>query len=141
MGYCDLDDIRDGMDEEEIIRYTDDYDTGLVNTSVTDKAIEGAGAMIDAHLATRLTVPVDPVPDILRELAVDIAIYKICSRRSQAPEEIRVKYEDAIRFLEKVASGKTTIPGASAAPASRSNDRVSMSGSDRIFSRDKMKGF
>lgn len=141
MTYCTLDDIRDMMDEDEIIRYTDDYDQGIVNTSVTDKAIAGAGALIDSHLATRLSVPVSPVPDIIKDLAVDIAIYKICSRRSQAPEEIRTKYDDAVKYLEKAAAGKIAIPGAVSAPDSMSNDGVSMSTSTRIFSRDKMNGF
>lgn len=139
--YCTLTDILDMMDEAEIIRYTDDTDTGLVNTDVTDKAILGAGALIDSHLAVRYTVPVSPVPDIVVELAVDIAIYKICSRRGQSPEEIRKKYEDAIKYLEKVASGKIVLSGAAAAPSGAGSDAVTITTSPRIFSRDTMTEF
>ncbi|OGV64132.1 MAG: hypothetical protein A2283_12435 [Lentisphaerae bacterium RIFOXYA12_FULL_48_11] len=139
--YCTLNDILDMMDEAEIIRYTDDDDTGAVNTAVTDKAITGAGALIESHLAVRYTVPVSPAPDIVRELAVDIAIYKIQSRRGQSPEEIRKKYEDAIKYLEKVASGKIILPGASAAPTGIGSDAVTITTSTRIFSRESMKGY
>jgi len=141
MAYCTLDDIKDMMDAEEIIRFTDDADAGVVNTSVTDKAIAGADALIDSHIGTRYTVPVSPVPDIIVDLASDIAIYKIYSRRSGAPDEIRQKYDDAVKYLEKVAAGKIIIPDATSAPTSSSNDAVIITSSDKIFSRDKMKGF
>ena len=139
MPYCTLDDIKAMMDEDEIIRYTDDYDAGLVNTSVTDKAIAGADALIDSHIAARYSVPVSPVPDIIAGLAVDIAIYRIYSRRSQAPDDIRQKYDDAVRYLEKAAAGKVIIPGADSAPAGKGDDAVTIT-SARIFSRDSMKG-
>lgn len=139
--YCTLDDILAMMDEAEVIRYTDDDDTGAINTDVTDKAIAGAGALIDSHLAVRYSVPVSPVPDILLDLAVDIAVYKISSRRGQSPEEIRKKYEDAIKYLEKVAAGKIVLPGASAAPTGSGSDAVAITTSPRIFSRDSMKEY
>ncbi|MBU1193967.1 MAG: DUF1320 domain-containing protein [Proteobacteria bacterium] len=141
MAYCTLNDIQDMMDEDEIIRFTDDTGAGTINTDVTDKAISGADALIDSYLASRYSVPVTPVPDILLNFAVDIAIYKICSRRSQAPEEVRTKYEDAIKWLEKVASGKVKISSAASAPASQSNDGPVITTSPRIFSRDSLRGF
>jgi len=141
MAYCTLDDIKDMMDEDEIIRFTDDADAGVVNTSVTDKAIAGADALIDSHIGSRYSVPVDPVPDIIVDLACDIAIYKLYSRRSAAPDEIRQKYEDAVKYLEKVAAGKIIIPDATAASTSASNDAVIITASDKIFSRDTMEGF
>jgi phage gp36-like protein len=141
MAYCTLTDIKDMMDEDEIIRFTDDADAGVVNTSVTDKAIKGADALIDSHIASRYSVPVSPVPDIIAELACDIAIYKICSRRSQAPEEIRLKYDDAVKHLGKIAAGKVLIPAATSASESASDDAVIITSGTRKFSRDSMDGF
>jgi phage gp36-like protein len=141
MPYCTLDDIKAGMDEDEIIRYTDDSDTGAIDTGATDKAIARADALIDAHIAARYTVPVTPVPDMLNAIAVDIVIYQIYSRRGQAPDEIRTKYDDAVKFLEKVSAGRVILPMAASAPESRSSGTVAISTSPRIFSRDTMKGF
>ncbi len=142
MAYCTLDDIRDMMDEEEIIRYTDDHDQGIINTNATDKAISGADAYIDSLIASRYSVPVLPVPDIILGYAVDIAIYKIYTRRGRAaPEGIRNKYDDAVKWLEKVAAGKAKIPGIASAPSGSSGDSVSIDSSDRKFSRDSLKGF
>lgn len=141
MPYCTLDDILGGIDEEDVVSYTDDFDTGLVNMANVDKAILGADALIDSFVARRYTVPVDPVTDMIRELAVDIAIYKICSRRSQAPEERRQKYDDAVKYLEKIASGKAVLPEAASAPAGSSDHAVSVSSNTRVFSRESMKGY
>jgi len=141
MPYCTLEDILDSMDEDEVIGYTDDADTGSVNTEATDKAIAGADALIDAHIASKYGIPLSPVPDIINSLAVDIAIYKISSRRGGAPEGIRKKYEDAVKFLEKVSSGKVHIPGAASAPITSSNGSVKLTSDPRIFTRDTMGGF
>ena len=141
MPYCTLDDIKDMMDEEEIIRFTDDAGAGVVNTDVTDKAIAGADALIDSHIGSRYSVPVSPVLDIIVALACDIAIYKLYSRRSAAPEEIRKKYDDAIKYLEKAAAGKIIIPGATSSSTSSSDDAVIITTSERKFSRDTMEGF
>jgi len=141
MPYCTLSNIKAMMDEDEIIRFTDDYDAGIINTSVTDKAIAGADALIDSHIAKRYSVPVSPVPDIVLDLAVDIAIYKIYSRRSQPPDEIRRKYDDAVKYLEKVAAGKIIIPDATAAATSTSDTAVTITSGTRKFSRTTLEGF
>lgn len=139
--YCTLDDILAMIDEEDVISYTDDVGSGVMATRVTDKAISGADALINSYLAKRYNVPVDPVPEIIVELAVDIAIYKICSRRSQAPEERRQKYDDAVKYLDKIASGKAVLPGAALVPASSSSGVVNITSGPRIFGRDSLKGF
>ena len=141
MPYCTLEDILDSMDENDVILHTDDADTGAVNTDATDKAIAGADALIDAHIASKYSIPLSPVPDIINSLAVDIAIYKISSRRGAVPEEIRTKYSDAVKFLEKVATGKVVLPGAASAPATASTGAVKISSDTRIFTRNTMGGF
>ena len=86
-------------------------------------------------------MPIDPVPEIIGELAVDIAIYKICSRRDQAPEERRNKYKDAVKHLDKIASGKVILPDAVSAPAASSSGVVNITSTTRVFGRDSLKGF
>jgi len=141
MAYCDLNDILGQMDEADVIRYTDDAGTGSVNTDAVNKAIAGADAIINGHISARYNVPLSPVPAIITTLAVDIAGYKIGSRRGSAPEDVRKKFEDAVRFLDKVSSGKAFIPGATSAPASASNDAVKITSDTRLFTRSSMGGF
>ena len=56
MPYCTLDNILDSMDEADVIGYTDDDDTGAVNTDATDKAIVGADALINLHIAAKYKI-------------------------------------------------------------------------------------
>ncbi len=141
MPYCTLEDIYGSMEESDVIGYTDDAGLNTVDETRTTQAIDGAGSLIDAYLAKRYTVPLDPVPGMIRELAVDIAIYKICSRRDQAPDGRRKKYEDAIRFLERIAEGKALVPGASGASGKESDNSCFLTSDPRIFSRGSLGGF
>lgn len=141
MAYCTLDNIKAMMDEEDLISFTDDVGAGVVDTDVTDEAIADADAEIDSYVMTRYSVPLNPVPAIIKKQSVDIAIYNICSRRQRVSDEVRQRYEDVIKFLEKVPAGKVGIAGAASAPASSSNDAVTITSNTKIFSRDKMEGF
>ncbi len=141
MSYCTLEDIYGSMEESDVIGYTDDAGANTVDETRTTQAIDGAGALIDAYLAKRYTVPLAPVPGMIRELAVDIAIYKICSRRDQAPEGRRKKYEDAIRLLEKIAEGKAMVPGAAQSTGKSSDGACDLTSDPRVFSRASLAGF
>ncbi len=57
MSYCVLEDIYGAMEESDVIGYTDDAGTNTVDETRTTQAIDGAGALIDAYLAKRYTVP------------------------------------------------------------------------------------
>ena len=141
MGYCELADILGVMDEEDVIQYTNDADgTGVVMDKV-DQAIAGATALIDAHLGRRYAVPLDPVPELIRDLACEIAAYKISGRKSAAPEEWRQRYKDGVRVLERLGDGKSVIPGAVAMGSGKSSHSVKFSSCPRIFDRKSMGGW
>lgn len=141
MAYCDLDDLKAKMGEEELISLTDDEDTGAVNTGVTDQMIVSAGALIDAYCARRYTVPFDPVPEMVKSVAVDIAAYKLFSKVGRAGDNIRNEYKDAVGFLKDVAAKKADIDGATIADTGKSSDQVVITTPGRVFSRAKMEGF
>jgi len=134
MAYCTLDDIKEQIPESELIQLTDDEDLGIVDASITDRAIADADAEINSYCAERYTVPFDPVPDIIRKRSVDIAIYNLFSRRQIYNENRSSRHKDDIRFLERVSSGSVSLgPNA---PAETSQDTVGVSTvkTDRIFS-------
>lgn len=141
MVYCTLDDIYGSIDAQDVIDYTDDEDTGAVNMIRVDQAIAGAGALIDSHMGGRYVVPLNPVPDMILELAVDIAIYKIASRRGKAPEGRREKFDDAVKLLEKIAAGKAVVPGAASAATESGNHPVKITSAGKVFSRESLKGW
>lgn len=141
MAYSAQSDILEQMDETTLIQLTDDAGGGEADGDKVTRAIADADATIDAYCQGRYTVPLSPVPDKIRSVSVDIAIYNLYSRRDDtAPETRKDRYKDAIRFLEKVAEGKIDLGSATPA-AETTGNAVSIDQNDRIFTRDKMTGF
>ena len=141
MAYCDYPDILGAMDEEDVIAYTNDGDGDSVNMARVDQAVAGATALIDSHLGRRYGLPLNPIPEVIRDLAVDIAVYKIAGRKSDPGEEWRLKYKDAVRMLERMADGKAVVPGAVAVASGAGDHSVSFSSNSRVFGRDSMGGW
>jgi len=141
MAYSTKSDILEQLDEETLIQLTDDDGQGLVDDDKVTRAIADADATVDAYCQGRYSVPIDPVPDKVRQVSVDLAIYNLYSRRDDtAPETRKDRNKEAIRFLEKVADGKIDLGSAAPAPET-TGDAVDIDYNDRIFTRDKLKGF
>ena len=144
MSYSSLDDIKKLIPEETIIQLTDDENLGFVNQSRIDEAIAQADAEIDSYCGGRYTVPLSPVPDIIRKISVDIAIYNLYSRRVEVIPETRAeRYKNAIRQLEGIAKGTISIGEAAAPPAATAEGGVegNKTDEDRIYTREKLNGF
>ena len=141
MSYCDIDDLQEQISEDELIGLSDDAAAGAVDDDVISRAIADADAVVDVYCHERYTVPLTPVPAMIRRVSVDIAIYNLYSRRDDsAPETRQDRYKEALRFLEKVAAGKIGLGVATPAPAD-TPDSIDLASNTRIFTRDKMDGF
>ena len=141
MPYSVQDDILEQLDEVVLVELTDDGGAGVVDTDKVDRAIEDADATIDAYCQERYTLPLSPVPDKIRAVSVDIAIYNLYSRRDDTVPDVRKdRHKEDVRFLEMVAAGKIKL-GASTPVESNTRDSVNITSNDRLFTRDTMKGF
>jgi len=140
MPYCTQADILEQLDEAVLIQLTDC--SGLaINENRVSRAIKDADATIDSYCQGRYTVPLSPVPDKIRQVSVDIAIYNLYSRRADTAPDIRKdRHKEATRWLEKVNKGDIKL-GAATPAATNTKDTVIITSNDRIFDRDKMSGF
>lgn len=141
--YSTLDDIKKLLPEETIIQLTDDGNLGEVYQGHVDEAIAQADAEINSYCGTKYSVPFATVPDIVKKISVDIAIYNLYSRRvEEIPETRADRYKNAIKQLEGIAKGLISI-GEDPAPAAstQGSPEVNKTENDRIFTRDKMGGF
>lgn len=141
MSYSVKADILDQIDEDILIQLTDDEDTGSVDDDKVTKSIADADAEIDGYCGKRYLVPFSTVPNIIRKLSVDIAIYNLYARRKGAPEELEKRYNNAIRFLKDVAKGLASLGEDDPDGSPAESHKPDIDQSDRIFTRDKMKGF
>lgn len=141
MAYSIQSDILDQLDEDSLIQLTDDEDAGTVDTDKVTRAIADADSTIDSYCQDRYSIPLSPVPDKIRQISVDIAIYNLFSRRGDTAPDIRIeRHKEAIKFLEQVNAGKIKLGAATPAPVNTGNS-VTIESNTRVFTRDNMGGF
>ncbi len=137
MAYCTKADISEQLDADILIQLTDDDDLGTVDDARVTRAIADADAEIDSYCATKFDVPLSPVSDVIRKYSVDIAIYNLYARRMAVPEDRQKRYDNAIRFLRDVSTGKATLGADAPTPDSDGGPEATTTKSDRIFSTGK----
>ena len=76
-------------------------------TGRIDSAIASACAVADGYIAARYSTPVASVGSALKSAVLDIARYSLWD--NQAPDEVRTRFEDALRWLRDVSSGKAVL--------------------------------
>jgi len=132
MPYALKADMLEEYSEQELIQLTDRDipTTGAIVDAVLDRALNGASAEIDGYLA-RYAGQVLTLP-ILTRYACDIARYRLY--RDAAPEEVRNRYKDAVRFMEMVASGKISL--GVAAEAAASDTTIQFTTGQKVFARE-----
>ncbi len=136
MAYCTESDIQKQLSPEQLIELTDDDGNDLPDSGVIEQAIADADAEIDSYLAGRYTVPVSPVPAVIRKLSVDIAIWNLYSRRTVTDENRKERYKAAIDLLKLVSEGKAAL-GADEPAAGDQQIKAGRTVGDRTFTIGK----
>ncbi len=142
MSYIDRAALLVQISEEQLVQLTDDDKMGVADDAKIAKAIADSEAEVNGYVATRHAVPIAaPVPDLVKALAIDIAIYRLWRRRQRVPADVRTAYDDAVSKLKDIARGTLTL-GIDPAPAdSTKGSSGEVFGPERVFDRDKMSGF
>jgi len=112
MAYIDLSVLSKYIDSEELIRLTDDTNSGIIDENKIDIAIKNASNELESYLRDVFIEPLpEPLPGELENILADITIYNLYKRRMQLnmPESIINIYKDAIDKLKKIREGIITI--------------------------------
>jgi phage gp36-like protein len=140
MGYAVKQDMIDRFGDVELKQLTDR--TGAVDAiddTVLGKALADADAEINGYLAGRYTLPLASTPMILVGLACDIARFRLYEDR--ATEQVRQRYEDAIKYLTKVAEGKISLGLDAGNQAQTEAGGAKAEGDERVFSRETLNDY
>ncbi|RJX20295.1 MAG: DUF1320 domain-containing protein [Desulfobulbus sp.] len=141
MSYATITDIRQWIDEDVLIQLTDDADAGTTDADVVATALAAASVEIDGYLGGRYALPLASPPAVLTKLAVDIGGWLLHVRRDvAAPAHWQARHDNAIKFLEKIATGKISL-GADDPAGTGAADRPAATSGDRIFSTDTLAGY
>lgn len=137
MAYSTLATITEQFGAKEVLRVSDRDKDGVADVGVVDRAIADADAEIDSYIGTKYKVPLDPVPGIVVTASATIAMYRMSYDVGSLTEEKRRRYEDLIRWLRDVASGKAVLdPGV----GGQSSGGVRYSTEPREYTRSKLGG-
>lgn len=151
MGYCTVDDVKDLVKEDmynTIIgcEYLDEEkaeEKAAKIEELTESAITDADAEINGYLSKRYKLPFEDPPGVLKKFSKDIAAYNLVSRigidEQDRDKTYLTRYNAAIKFLTLVAEGRIEIGAYT--PEVNSAVGFHMQSSNRIFSRDSMKGW
>lgn len=108
--YATLDDMIALHGADTMDRLADRTGNGAADASTVHRALADAAALIDGYIGVRVALPLNPVPAVVKNLSIDIAIYRLATDAGLLAEDMRKRYEDAIAFLRDVARGLATIP-------------------------------
>ena len=126
MGYITNDDIKTRLGTTTYLQLTDDDGNGSAAAGVVDEARLGAEGELDSYMATRYTVPLDlsgepALAAVIKSFALDLAVYRLHSRRTPIPSDISKRRDEATTWLNRVALGYVQLP---ASVALRENPAV-----------------
>jgi phage gp36-like protein len=139
MSYATQQDMIDRFEQNEIIQLTDTTNSGVIDAAVLAKALSDADAQIDGYLVSRYTLPLATVPKSLVRFACDITRYYLYD--DAATDEVRRRFEDAVKFLNLVAQGKLSFgPDANQVPTLASGGPQA-TGDDRTFNKANLADY
>lgn len=148
MPYATQSDIVELYGEHALVVADRDGD-GEPDVAAIARALSAASDEIDSHIGVRYGLPLAAVPGMLRQLAVDIACYRLAQTADVLTEELRQRYEDAVALLRRIAEGKATLVfppaepgdgGEGEEPADNSPQPIVVAGPPRLFSRERTRG-
>ncbi len=138
MPYVSISDLVTAYSERAVIDLTDHDDppTGAVVEAVALGAIDRACAEVDSYLGQRYTVPLaGDVPVAVADAALTIAWYRLHPDAAD-DKALRIRYEDAVRWLRDVAAGRAALPGAASSASSPAVSFAQVApGPARVFGR------
>lgn len=129
MGYATREDLDQRFGDAEIAGLLDRDNLGFDGDGTFENAVSDSSALIDGYLAGSYTTPLTTIPGLITAICCDIVRFKLWDDR--APDEVRKRYEDAMRQLRDISNGVLTLPAQALTPNSDSG--ISYSAPCRLF--------
>ncbi len=142
MAYSTLEDIEKALPEANIIQLTDDEGLGVVNQERVSDAIQYADQLIDGYLRGRYTLPLNPVPTLIKKLSIDLAVFHLYARRFEIemPPSMMDRYKNAIKLLEQIQKGLISL-GIESIETLQAHYETNKTEDDRLFSKEELDKF
>lgn len=139
MSYATQADMVDRYGERELILLTDRDNTGVIDSTVLDRALADATAEIDGYLAARYQLPLTSTPTVLVRVCADIARYHL--HDDNIPEPVEIRYKAAVDLLRQVSLGRVALGVSDTGDEPTSNDGAEVQSGGRVWDRGGSGGF
>jgi phage gp36-like protein len=107
--YATIQDIIDLYGEQTLIRVSDVNRDRQYDAEVVEAALENADDEINVYLSSQYDTPLPYTTRSLRRVAINIAVYTMALGRAERTDEMRKRYEDAIKLLMMMKDGKVGL--------------------------------
>ena len=147
MAYVTNADIEERLGSQAYVQLTDDDADGVADVGVVDEARLAAEGEVNSYLARRYQVPIDlsvhtELADLLASITLDLAEYRLRSRRPPVSQDAVRSHGQAIKWLRDVAEGRVDLPSAAGAAANTTRGTIATTtGAERILSRDELSDY
>lgn len=143
--YCTIKNIETQISTATLIQLTSDENQSDIDRVVAEEAIIYATTVIDGYLRGRYSLPLNTRFPLLRVIAMDLAIYRLYSRRmrNEMPEVIAENYKNAVNHLKDIQKGILTLETEPESNLNSSNFdyKTNKTASDRVFSKCKLNEY
>jgi len=153
--YCTIDDILQDYSQTDILQLVNDEnetETDIDLTNGTNIAtarilaqITAADDEIDGYLRSRYTLPLTSIPQRVKQISKDIAIYNLHKRRlrTQMPDSIIALYKMDIAELDRIQKGFVIldINSSSAIEVANAEIVTNKRKQDRMFPREILSNY
>ena len=145
MSYITNADVQAWLGTQTYVELTDDSGSGSADEAKVDEARLGAEGEANSYLATRYQVPVEvssepEVEAVLKSFILDLASYRLHSRRPPVPADIVRRRDEAVTWLSRVATGVVQLPAALAVPENPALGTIGQAeGPRRSMTRDSLE--
>ena len=131
---------------EDLLGSNESADLADITDELWVQVLAGVDQVIDGYISARYAVPVTPVPAMLKEIALDLARYRLQDSNVWVAEKdapLKARYDYALQTLADLRDGKQVLMGAT---ASTSEAQVSVGSpqviaATRVFSRASLEAF
>lgn len=142
MPYATQADLCPGrIPERALAQLTNDSGADIIVPAVVDEKLTEASGIVDGYCRQRYQVPLQ-VSEVVKSLTLAIAIQKLYARRGIAvPETVRQGYEDAMKMLSDISSGKASLDQPVGAAPQAAGGEVRATEISEKFSDSNISGF
>lgn len=131
-----FDDVVLAEDDGLLYRYAMDSWKPFVTAKI-DRVLEDACAVADDYMRGRYELPLTATPRSLVLAVCDIARFNLYD--DGVTETVQVRYDHAMKYLEKIAKGTIALDSAEAVPQEDGPGSANITGPGRVMGRDQMK--